>query len=104
MQKTYYKTASLISNSCKAIALLAGQTTEVAMLAFEYGKNLVCDFFLSFFFLFFFLGNSFICSKLCFCWCGQIDGFHDFWLNLQFLAIIFLSDTLLSVVVPFPIF
>jgi len=40
MQKTYYKTASLISNSCKAIAVLAGQTTEVAMLAFEYGKNL----------------------------------------------------------------
>uniref|UniRef100_A0A2P2LC28 Geranylgeranyl pyrophosphate synthase n=2 Tax=Rhizophora mucronata TaxID=61149 RepID=A0A2P2LC28_RHIMU len=40
LQKTYYKTASLISNSCKAIALLAGQTTEVAMLAFEYGKNL----------------------------------------------------------------
>ncbi|KAM7270871.1 hypothetical protein ACFE04_030085 [Oxalis oulophora] len=40
MQKTYYKTASLISNSCKAIALLAGQTTEAAMLAFEYGKNL----------------------------------------------------------------
>ncbi|TXG47982.1 hypothetical protein EZV62_027276 [Acer yangbiense] len=26
--------------SCKAIALLAGQTSEVAMLAFEYGKNL----------------------------------------------------------------
>lgn len=42
MQKTYYKTASLISNSCKAIALLAGQTAEVAVLAFEYGKNLVC--------------------------------------------------------------
>ncbi|XP_057992132.1 solanesyl diphosphate synthase 3, chloroplastic/mitochondrial isoform X3 [Hevea brasiliensis] len=40
MQKKYYKTASLISNSCKAIALLAGQTTEVATLAFEYGKNL----------------------------------------------------------------
>ncbi|KDP38011.1 hypothetical protein JCGZ_04654 [Jatropha curcas] len=40
MQKTYYKTASLISNSCKAIALLAGQTAEVAILAFEYGKNL----------------------------------------------------------------
>ncbi|XP_010549508.1 PREDICTED: solanesyl diphosphate synthase 3, chloroplastic/mitochondrial-like isoform X2 [Tarenaya hassleriana] len=40
MQKTYYKTASLISHSCKAIALLAGQTAEVAMLAFEYGKNL----------------------------------------------------------------
>ncbi|CAN1227511.1 Solanesyl diphosphate synthase 3, chloroplastic/mitochondrial [Linum grandiflorum] len=40
MQKTYYKTASLISNSCKAVALLAGQTTEVATLAFEYGRNL----------------------------------------------------------------
>ncbi|KAL2930646.1 Solanesyl-diphosphate synthase 1 mitochondrial [Bienertia sinuspersici] len=41
MEKTYYKTASLISNSCKAVALLAGQTAEVATLAHEYGKNLV---------------------------------------------------------------
>lgn len=41
MQKTYYKTASLIANSCKAIALLAGQTTEVATLAYDYGRNLV---------------------------------------------------------------
>ncbi|MED6221064.1 putative protein serine/threonine kinase [Stylosanthes scabra] len=40
MQKTYCKTASLISNSCKAVAILAGQTAEVAMLAFDYGKNL----------------------------------------------------------------
>ncbi|XVF27277.1 hypothetical protein REPUB_Repub14bG0092900 [Reevesia pubescens] len=40
MEKTYYKTASLISNSCKAIAFLSGQTPGVAMLAFEYGKNL----------------------------------------------------------------
>ncbi|GAV75007.1 polyprenyl_synt domain-containing protein [Cephalotus follicularis] len=40
MEKTYYKTASLISNSCKAIALLAGQTAEVATLASDYGKNL----------------------------------------------------------------
>ncbi|XP_051125804.1 solanesyl diphosphate synthase 3, chloroplastic/mitochondrial isoform X2 [Andrographis paniculata] len=40
MQKTYYKTASLISNSSKAIAVLAGQTSEVSMLAYEYGKNL----------------------------------------------------------------
>ncbi|KAK6268449.1 hypothetical protein QUC31_012609 [Theobroma cacao] len=40
LQKTYYKTASLISNSCKAIALLTGQTPGVAKLAFEYGKNL----------------------------------------------------------------
>ncbi|KAI8556596.1 hypothetical protein RHMOL_Rhmol05G0266400 [Rhododendron molle] len=43
LQKTYCKTASLISKSCKAIALLAGQTTEVSMLAYEYGKNLVCN-------------------------------------------------------------
>ncbi|XAR72505.1 All-trans-nonaprenyl-diphosphate synthase (geranylgeranyl-diphosphate specific) [Bertholletia excelsa] len=40
LEKTYYKTASLVSNSCKAIALLAGQTAEVSMLAYEYGKNL----------------------------------------------------------------
>ncbi|EYU29662.1 hypothetical protein MIMGU_mgv1a007049mg [Erythranthe guttata] len=40
MQKTYYKTASLISNSCKSIALLAGQTSEVSVLAYDYGKNL----------------------------------------------------------------
>uniref|UniRef100_F6HJE9 Solanesyl diphosphate synthase 3, chloroplastic/mitochondrial n=2 Tax=Vitis vinifera TaxID=29760 RepID=F6HJE9_VITVI len=40
LQKTYYKTASLISNSSKASALLAGQTAEVSMLAFEYAKNL----------------------------------------------------------------
>ncbi|KAJ9550821.1 hypothetical protein OSB04_014866 [Centaurea solstitialis] len=40
LQKTYYKTASLISNSCKSIALLTGQTAEVSMLAYEYGKNL----------------------------------------------------------------
>ncbi|GKD59598.1 solanesyl diphosphate synthase 3, chloroplastic/mitochondrial isoform X2 [Tanacetum coccineum] len=28
LQKTYYKTASLISNSCKSIALLTSQTAE----------------------------------------------------------------------------
>jgi len=44
MQKTYYKTAPLMSNSCKAMPILAGPTTDVAMLAFEYGKNLVCIF------------------------------------------------------------
>ncbi|XP_010670597.1 solanesyl-diphosphate synthase 1, mitochondrial isoform X2 [Beta vulgaris subsp. vulgaris] len=40
MEKTYFKTASLISNSCKAIALLAGQSAEAATLAYDYGKNL----------------------------------------------------------------
>ncbi|TVU43165.1 hypothetical protein EJB05_09610 [Eragrostis curvula] len=38
--KTYNKTAALISNSCKAIAVLAGQTTEVQALAYQYGKYL----------------------------------------------------------------
>ncbi|GKD64036.1 geranyl diphosphate synthase 1 [Tanacetum coccineum] len=42
LQNTYYKTASLISNSCKSIAMLTSQTAEVAMLAYEYRKNLVC--------------------------------------------------------------
>lgn len=41
LQKTYYKTASLISNSCKAVAILAGHTAEVSVLAYEYGRNLV---------------------------------------------------------------
>nr|CAB3471171.1 unnamed protein product [Digitaria exilis] len=40
LQKTYYKTASLISNSCKAVAILAGHTAEVSMLAYDYGRNL----------------------------------------------------------------
>ncbi|KAI3871197.1 hypothetical protein MKW98_015097 [Papaver atlanticum] len=40
MRKTFYKTASLIAYSCKSIAILAGQTTEVAMLAYDYGRNL----------------------------------------------------------------
>uniref|UniRef100_A0A0E0QFD0 Uncharacterized protein n=1 Tax=Oryza rufipogon TaxID=4529 RepID=A0A0E0QFD0_ORYRU len=40
LQKSYYKTAALISNSCKAVAVLAGQTAEVATLAYQYGKHL----------------------------------------------------------------
>ncbi|CAM8929985.1 unnamed protein product [Rhodiola kirilowii] len=40
LEKTYCKTASLISNSCKSVAVLAGQPADVAILAFEYGKNL----------------------------------------------------------------
>uniref|UniRef100_A0A0D9X6B4 Uncharacterized protein n=1 Tax=Leersia perrieri TaxID=77586 RepID=A0A0D9X6B4_9ORYZ len=39
-EKTYYKTAALISNSCKAVAVLAGQTVEVATLAYQYGRHL----------------------------------------------------------------
>ncbi|KAF6982374.1 hypothetical protein CFC21_000771 [Triticum aestivum] len=40
LQKTYYKTAALISNSCKAVAVIAGQTAEVAALAYQYGRHL----------------------------------------------------------------
>ncbi|WVZ94636.1 hypothetical protein U9M48_040504 [Paspalum notatum var. saurae] len=40
LQKTYYKTAALISNSCKAIAVLAGQTPEVQAFAYQYGRHL----------------------------------------------------------------
>jgi geranylgeranyl pyrophosphate synthase len=45
LQKTYYKTAALISNSCKAVAVLSGQTTEVQALAYQYGRHLVCCIF-----------------------------------------------------------
>lgn len=40
LQKTYYKTASLISNSCKCVALIEGQTEEVSKIAYDYGRNL----------------------------------------------------------------
>lgn len=40
LEKTFYKTASLMANSCKAIALLAGQSGAVATLAYDYGRNL----------------------------------------------------------------
>ncbi|XP_024535909.1 solanesyl-diphosphate synthase 1, mitochondrial [Selaginella moellendorffii] len=40
LQKTFYKTASLIANSCKCIAILAGHPKEVAALAFDYGRHL----------------------------------------------------------------
>ena len=40
VKKTYYKTASLIANSSKAIALLGGHGEESADLAYDYGKNL----------------------------------------------------------------
>lgn len=39
-EKTYLKTASLISKSCRASALLGGATKEVADIAYTYGRNL----------------------------------------------------------------
>ncbi|KAI3924082.1 hypothetical protein MKW92_045282 [Papaver armeniacum] len=44
MEKTYNKTAALISNSCQAVSIITGQTAEVLMLAYEYGKNLGVSF------------------------------------------------------------
>jgi len=39
VRKTFHKTASLMANSCKAIAILGGQDREVAQLAWEYGRH-----------------------------------------------------------------
>ena len=40
MKKTFYKTASLIANSCKSVAVLAGCSHDEAMAAWRYGKHL----------------------------------------------------------------
>ncbi len=40
MKKTFYKTASLMANSCKAVAILGGGSRETAVTAWEYGRNL----------------------------------------------------------------
>lgn len=40
LQKSYLKTASLISKSCRSAALLGGATKEVADAAYNYGRNL----------------------------------------------------------------
>lgn len=40
LQKTYLKSASLISKSCRAAAILGGSTPEVVEAAYLYGKNL----------------------------------------------------------------
>ena len=40
LRKTFYKTASLMANSCKAIAVLAQQPSEVAHAAWTYGNEL----------------------------------------------------------------
>ncbi|KAK3841891.1 MAG: solanesyl pyrophosphate synthase [Linnemannia gamsii] len=40
MEKTYMKTASLISKSCRSSAVLGGATDEVCDIAYIYGKNI----------------------------------------------------------------
>jgi len=39
LKKTYKKTASLIANSCKSVAILGNCADHVVDIAFEYGKN-----------------------------------------------------------------
>lgn len=40
LTKTFYKTASLIANSCKAVAVLGGHDLESQNIVFEYGRHL----------------------------------------------------------------
>ncbi|DBA66003.1 TPA: hypothetical protein ACH3X2_003014 [Trebouxia sp. C0005] len=40
VKKTFYKTASLMANSCKAVAILGGQPREDCELAWKYGRHL----------------------------------------------------------------
>lgn len=40
MRKTYYKTASLMANSCKSVAVQGGYSPEVCMDAWAYGRHL----------------------------------------------------------------
>ena len=40
LRKTYLKTASLISKSCRAAAILGGATTEATDAAYSFGRNL----------------------------------------------------------------
>ncbi len=40
MTKTYYKTASLIAHSCKAVAVLGGHNEAVQDIAYEFGKSI----------------------------------------------------------------
>lgn len=40
IKKTFYKTASLMANSCKAVAILGSQPKEDCQLAWEYGRHL----------------------------------------------------------------
>ncbi|VVC97589.1 unnamed protein product [Leptidea sinapis] len=44
LTKTYRKTASLIANSVKAVALLSGADETTSELAFQYGRNLGLSF------------------------------------------------------------
>lgn len=40
LQKTHFKTASLLANSARAVAILGGARPEVVQLAYDYGQHL----------------------------------------------------------------
>ena len=40
VRKTFYKTASLMANSCKAVAILGGGDRQTVDVAWEYGRHL----------------------------------------------------------------
>ena len=40
VQKTFFKTASLMANSCQAVAILGGGDEAVSQVAYSYGRNL----------------------------------------------------------------
>ena len=40
INKTFFKTASLMANSCKAVAVLGGHGPAVCQAAWEYGRHL----------------------------------------------------------------
>lgn len=44
MKKSFYKTASLIANSCKSVAVLAGCQPQESMAAWNYGRHLGLSF------------------------------------------------------------
>lgn len=44
LSKTFYKTASLLANSCRAVAVLAGHSAHVCDAAYRYGENIGMTF------------------------------------------------------------
>lgn len=40
IKKTYFKTGSLMANSCRAVALLGGHPEHVCDLSWQYGRHL----------------------------------------------------------------
>ena len=65
IKKTFYKTASLMANSCKAVAILGGQPRENCQLAWEYGRHLGLAFQVSRAVHSLYLARCNPCTRLC---------------------------------------